>query len=147
MYYKNLYPVKNSFVPLVFDAVDQFLGRDFHHLIGADFINQTPLVNITETPENYLIEVAAAGLQKNDFKIELDKNQLIVSVEKQQEALPEGQRFVRREFAYTNFKRAFRLAQNVDKEAINAKYENGILQIAIPKKTEVSAEAKTITIS
>ena len=147
MYYKNVYPVKSSFVPSVFEAVDQFLGRDFHHLIGADFINQTPLVNITETPENYLIEVAAAGLQKTDFKLELDKNQLIVSVEKEAEKLPEGQRFVRREFAYANFKRAFRLAQHVDKEAINAKYENGILQIAIPKKTEVSAEAKTITIA
>jgi HSP20 family protein len=95
-------------------------------------------VNIKETPENFEVEVAAPGMNKKDFKIQLDGNMLIISSEKtntQQEN--ENEKYTRREFSYQSFYRTFNLAKEVvDVDKIQAKYENGLLQLLIPKKEE-----------
>ena len=97
-----------------------------------------PLVNIKEDNENFLVEMAAPGMEKNDFKVELDGNLLTITSEKQnQNEVKEGERYSRREFSYQSFQRSFQLPKDVvDAEKIEAKYENGVLRLLIPKKEE-----------
>ena len=97
-----------------------------------------PAINIKETNEAFEVEMAAPGMKKNDFKIELEGNLLTISSEtSNQTEEKEGDRYSRREFSYLSFQRSFTLAKDVlDAEKIKAKYENGILHLSIPKKEE-----------
>ena len=97
-----------------------------------------PLVNIKEDNDNFLVEMAAPGMEKNDFKVELDGNLLTITSEKQNEnEVKEGERYSRREFSYQSFQRSFQLPKEVvDADKIEAKYENGVLRLSIPKKEE-----------
>ncbi|HEY6953964.1 MAG TPA: Hsp20/alpha crystallin family protein [Flavisolibacter sp.] len=97
-----------------------------------------PLVNIKEDNDNFLVEMAAPGMEKNDFKVELDGNLLTITSEKQNEnEVKEGERYSRREFSYQSFQRSFQLPKEVvDADKIEAKYENGVLRLLIPKKEE-----------
>lgn len=97
-----------------------------------------PAVNIKETGENYEVEVAAPGMNKKDFNITLEGNFLTISskVEHQQEQKESG--YSRREFSYQSFTRSFELPKNVVDEAnIQARYEDGLLHLTIPKREEV----------
>ena len=97
-----------------------------------------PSVNIQETADNYEVEVAAPGMDKNDFKITLDGNLLIISSVKEQEQTNDEATFTRREFSYESFQRSFQLPKNVvDEDKITARYENGLLHLSIPKREEV----------
>jgi HSP20 family protein len=120
---------------------DDFFNRDLFNWGNANFsdTNTTiPAVNIKETAENYEVEVAAPGMTKDDFKIELDGNSLTISSEKtQQNEENEGERYARKEFSYQSFQRTLTLHKDVvDIENIQAKYENGLLRLLIPKKEE-----------
>jgi HSP20 family protein len=97
-----------------------------------------PLVNIKEDNDNFLVEMAAPGMEKNDFKVELDGNLLTITSEKQNgNEVKEGERYSRREFSYQSFQRSFQLPKEVvDADKIEAKYENGVLRLLIPKKEE-----------
>ena len=97
-----------------------------------------PAVNITENKEDYKLSVAAPGLKKDDFKIDVEGNMLTISSEKENRQEPkEGERYSRREFSYQSFQRVFELPVHVvDAEHIQAKYENGLLHLVIPKKEE-----------
>ena len=97
-----------------------------------------PAVNIKETPETFEVEMAAPGMTKNDFKIELDSNVLTITSERSMESEPkDGERYSRKEFSYQSFQRTFTLPKEVvDDEKIQAKYENGVLYLVIPKKEE-----------
>ena len=97
-----------------------------------------PAVNIRENAEKFEVEMAAPGMNKEDFRIELEGNQLRISSEKQTEnEMKEGERYTRREFSYQSFQRSFTLPKEVvDVEQIGAKYENGVLHLLIPKKEE-----------
>lgn len=97
-----------------------------------------PAVNIRETIEGFEVEMAAPGMTKQDFKIELDNNLLSISSEKKQEVeKKEGERYTRKEFSYHSFHRSFTLPTGVvDADKINARYENGVLHLNIPKKEE-----------
>jgi HSP20 family protein len=97
-----------------------------------------PLVNIKETNESYEVEMAAPGMSKNDFKVELDGNVLTITSEKQNEnEAKDGERYSRREFSYQSFQRSFQLPKEVvDADKIEAKYENGVLRLVVPKKEE-----------
>ena len=97
-----------------------------------------PAVNIKETNEAFEVEMAAPGMNKNDFKIELEGNLLTISSETNKETEEkEGDRYSRREFSYQSFQRSFTLAKDVlDSDKINAKYEDGVLRLLIPKKEE-----------
>lgn len=96
-----------------------------------------PSVNIKENEEGFEVEMAIPGMDKGDFKIELNQDVLTISSEKKVEnEVKEGEHFTRREFSYQSFSRSFTLPNTVDNEKINAKYENGILSVAIPKREE-----------
>ena len=120
---------------------DDFLNRDLFDWSGSNYSNTNttvPAVNIKETGTNYEVEVAAPGMTKKDFKVELDGNRLTISSEKTiQNENTEDERYARREFSYEAFQRSFNLQKEVvDIEKIQAKYENGLLRLIIPKKEE-----------
>ena len=98
----------------------------------------TPAVNIKETDKSFELDLAVPGMDKKDFKIELNDASITISAkhENKIEETNEKERYSRREFSYQSFSRSFVLAEDlVDTEAINAKYENGILNVSIPKKS------------
>ena len=125
-------------LPMIFD---DFFNRDLFNWGTSNFsdTNTTiPAVNIKETAENYEVDVAAPGMTKKDFKVELDGNALTISSERtNQKDENEGERYARKEFSYQSFQRTFTLQKDVvDIDKIQAKYENGLLQLLIPKKEE-----------
>lgn len=98
-----------------------------------------PAVNIKETGDAFEVEMAAPGMSKADFKVELDNNLLTISSEKKtQNEEKNGNQYTRREFSYQSFQRSFQLPKEVvDADKIQARYNNGLLQLTIPKKEEV----------
>jgi HSP20 family protein len=120
---------------------DDFFSRDLWNwgLANNSTTNTTiPAVNIRESAENFEVEVAAPGMKKEDFRVELDGNNLTISSEMRNEnEVKEGERYTRREFSYQSFQRSFTLPRNVvDVDQIHAKYENGVLHLLIPKREE-----------
>ena len=109
----------------------------------------SPALNILEKENGFRVELAAPGMEKESFKIDINKeNQLVISAEKKTESEENKERFLRKEFAYIQFVKTITLPDSVDKDAITASYENGILGVEIPKKQRAATEeAKTITIS
>lgn len=132
---------------------DDIFTRDLLDWNSSHFSNTgttLPAVNIKETSEAFEVQMAAPGMNKDDFKVELDNNLLTISSEKQQEnEVNESESFNRREFSYQSFQRSFRLAKEaVDAEKIQAKYENGVLHLLIPKREEIKQKpARLINIS
>lgn len=129
--------VSNYSMPTI---LDDFFNRDVFNW-GTNYLNSgssLPAVNIKETPENFNVEMAAPGMDKKDFKIQLDGHTLTISAEKQNEQeQKEGETYNRKEFNYLSFCRSFHLPKNfVDGDNIKAKYENGILHLEIPKREE-----------
>ena len=106
-----------------------------------------PPVNISENAKGYYLEVAAPGMEKADFNLKLDGNILTISAERKNETKDETTKSIRREFSYRSFKRSFTLDEKIDATNINAKYENGVLKVELPKKEETKALAKEITIA
>ena len=117
--------------------MDEFFGRDFYpaHYQRNGF-KSLPAVNITESENGYTIEVAAPGLNKKDFKIDLDKNSLTIASAREDKQEENNEKFTRREFRYANFSRAFTLPETVDGEKISAVHKDGILYVDIPKMEE-----------
>lgn len=119
---------------------DRFFENDLFDWSNRNFsaTNTTlPSVNIKESIDDFEVEVAAPGFAKDDFKIELNRDMLTISSEKEiNNEIKEGQQFTQREFSYQSFSRSFTLPNIVDSEKIGARYENGILRITIPKKEE-----------
>lgn len=107
---------------------------------------QVPAVNIHENAEGYQLELMAPGLNKEDFKINVEKGLLTISYERKAEQEQKDLKTHRREFRFASFKRSFNVDDQINVEAINAKYENGILTLALPKKEEVKVSPKEITI-
>ena len=107
-----------------------------------------PAVNVKENKEAFELEVAAPGLQKQDFKLNVEDNLLTISYEKQTstEQNNEDTKIHRQEFSTRSFKRSFTLDEKIDAGKIVAKYENGILSISLPKKEEVKITPKAIEI-
>ncbi len=108
-----------------------------------------PAVNIRENDESYIIEMAAPGLSKENFKVNLNRNRLEITSEKKEEKNEEDQRYSRREFSYQSFQRTFTLPEGtVEGEKIAARYTDGILMITIPKREEVKPKpARNIEIN
>jgi len=106
-------------------------------LVNNSATNTTlPSVNIRETNDNFIVEMAAPGMTKDDFKIELDGNLLTISSEKEdRNEMKDGEKYTRQEFSYQSFQRSFQLPKDVvDSDKIQAKYENGVLNLVVPKK-------------
>ena len=96
----------------------------------------TPAVNIVELENEYRVDVAAPGLEKEDFKVELENRVLSVSAEKKEEEEEKTEKFNRKEFNYQTFKRSFKLPNTVEGDKIRAEYKSGILSVFLPKKEE-----------
>ena len=118
--------------------IDEMFNRELPSVFTSNYTRgmSLPQVNIQETPDSYLVEMAVPGLKKSDFDISLDNNDLIISAETKTENEEENKHFTRREFGYSSFKRSFMLPETVDESKIKAKYEDGILNIELPKKEE-----------
>jgi HSP20 family protein len=127
--------VKTQFAPKHFNG---FFGKDvFNELYNPVFSGSVPAVNVLEGVEGFKIEVAAPGLGKGDFKLNLEKNQLTISASKEQNnAENENEKYTRREFKYTSFQRTFTLPNTVDGEKVGATYAEGILTVTLPKREE-----------
>jgi HSP20 family protein len=109
-----------------------------------------PAVNVKETNEAYELEVAAPGLTRDDFKVEMNNDRLIISGEKKLENKEgrEGSDYVRKEFSYQSFMRSFSLPEAmVDSNRISAKYHDGILHILVPKTENAKPRMKKIQVS
>ena len=101
-----------------------------------------PAANIMEHENDFQLEIAVPGLNKEDFKIGIENSVLTISSEKQDENNENNKDYTRREFAYGNFSRSFTLPKSVNTDNINATYKNGILQIVLPKKEEDRTKIK-----
>jgi HSP20 family protein len=110
-----------------------------------------PAVNIFENLTTFVVELAVPGLTKEDFTIEIEENLLKVASEVKKETETSDTnadvRYTRKEFSFSNFKRTFTLPENIKSEDVKAKYENGVLQIALPKKEEEKELKKMVEIS
>lgn len=139
----SMLPVHNSLLP----NVSRFFDDDWNSLFdwsNRNLLNKAtmPQVNIKETNDEYLVEVAAPGMKKEDFQIELHNNVLTIQSEKRQEhEEKEGESYTRREFSYQSFKRTFNLNERVvDEGNIKANYKDGILSLSLPKKEEAKVK-------
>jgi len=129
------------------NLLDDFFSNSFDFL-GHDSAAQSPSVNIKENKDSFHLELAAPGLNKEDFKINIDKNLLKISVAKEEVKETEEQgKYTRREFNYQSFSRSFTLPETIDKKAIAAAYDSGVLTLSLPKKEEAKEETREITIS
>ncbi len=127
---------------------DHFFNGSIADFVGSDFVNNQPSVNILESDKDFKIELAAPGLEKKDFQLKVEEDQLKIAFEKKTKEATEDKKFTRREFSYSSFERTFNLNDEVDKNNISASYENGILNITIAKKEIDEKEIKrTIEIS
>lgn len=125
-------------LPTLFDELFNSNFEDWRRANYDDFAETMPAVNIIQSPEQYVVEIAVPGFEKSDFNILLDGDQLTVSSEKKiTRSLKKAERFSKREFNYRAFSRSFSLPDSVNASKIAATYENGILAIIIPKKDEV----------
>lgn len=137
--------LNNRSLPRTFDTVFNDL---FSGLAGGvnEALNTVP-VNVHETKDAYHLEVSAPGLNKEDFAVNLDNGLLTVSYEKKEEAKSADDfKTLRREFSFRSFKRNFTLNDDVNAENIQAKYENGILKVYLPKTEPAQSGNRQINI-
>lgn len=106
-----------------------------------------PAVNIEETEKEYQVSLAAPGMSKDDFKIDVNGNMLTISAEKEETTEEKEKPFTRREYNYSSFSRSFTLPDEVNRESIVARYENGVLKLLLPRREEIKkTTAKTIAV-
>lgn len=135
----------------VLDRFDQltndFFNRGLNTFFGSDYFLSQPSVNVFESEGEFRIELAAPGLEKNDFNVKVEGNNLIISVQREQnEEKTVSGNYVRKEFNYSAFTRSFRLPENVNAEEIKAQYDKGILNVALPKVAPDKPALRTIAI-
>jgi HSP20 family protein len=115
--------------------LDDLFTKDFiPELFENGSFKSVPAVNIVEGNNEFTIEVAAPGLNKKDFNISLDNNQLTISSEKEDKTGDQSEKIVRKEFRYDSFCRTFTLPETVESDKISARHNDGILYVTIPKK-------------
>ncbi|MCX6351340.1 MAG: Hsp20/alpha crystallin family protein [Bacteroidetes bacterium] len=125
--------------PTPFNGVLENLFNE--NFFSKDFASFVPAVNIAEDEKTYHVELSAAGFNKEDISINLEKDTLTICGEHKTEDTEDAKNYSRKEFNYGSFKRSFVLPETVNTESISAAYENGILSISIPKKEEEKTKA------
>ena len=151
---KTLVRTNGSLFPTIPSLLNDFFTDDWLNSSLANWKSSgatLPAVNVRETNDDFRIEVAAPGMKRDDFKVELDNNVLTISSERENSREEKGNdgNFTRREFSYQSFQRSFTLPENqVEGDKIAARYVDGILQITVPKKEVAKVKpAKQIAIS
>ena len=125
-----------NYLPSFFD---RFFNNELMDWGNSNFSSTNtslPAVNVKETNDEFLIELAAPGMEKKDFKINFKNNVITISSEKENNKEEKNENYTRREFSYQSFSRSFTLPVIVETDKITAKYENGLLRVNIPKKEE-----------
>lgn len=142
--------IKNANNPInqqVNQWMDDFFGKSIGDLVGGDNLHQNPKVNITENEQSFVVSLAAPGLTKSDFQIEIEDESLVISAKKMEESKKEDDQFLRREFNYHSFSQRFKVSKDIDKEKITASYEAGILNVNLPKLAKKVVNKKAIEIA
>jgi len=135
--------VKNSqrssrMQPSWYNPLNRFFKSDFMELWDEENPMTVPSINISEGKNNFKIELAAPGLKKEDFNIEMNGNLLTISSERESETKSDtdDHNFSHREYNYSSFSRSFSLPDNADSSRISAKYADGVLRLDVPKKAD-----------
>jgi HSP20 family protein len=100
-----------------------------------------PAVNIAEKNDQFDVTLAAPGMKKDDFNIDVEGNMLTISAETKEEKEQKEERYTRKEFSYSSFSRSFTLPEGINKEKIDASYENGLLRVSLPKTDDAKKAA------
>lgn len=132
-----------SSLPSFNDVFESILNDSF---FNDRLVARVPAANISETEDHYHVELAAPGLKKEDFKINLDRNVLHISVERQNESSDAQKNYSKREYSYSSFVRSFTLPDSANAENIEASYTDGVLKIDIAKREEAKAIRRQIEI-
>lgn len=133
----------NSLMPGFNDIFESFFNDSF---LSDRMTTRVPAANISETPDHFHIELAAPGLKKEDFKLNLEQNVLTISVEQSQENTGENKNYNKREYSYSSFVRSFTLPDSADDSGIEAEYTDGILKINIAKREEAKTVRRQIEV-
>ncbi|GAB2971068.1 Hsp20/alpha crystallin family protein [Mucilaginibacter puniceus] len=133
----------NALMPGFNDVFDSIFNDTF---FNDRMITRVPAVNISETENNYHVELAAPGLKKEDFKLNLERNVLTISVETTADHQDNQKNYSKREYSYQSFVRSFTLPDSADDSNINATYTDGILKIDIAKREEAKTVRRQIEI-
>jgi HSP20 family protein len=123
--------------------VDDFFNRGVSDFFSADFVLSRPSVNISETTEGWMLELAAPGLEKSDFEIKLEGDAIVVSAKKSSDIEEKNDNYTRREFNFSSFSRSFQLPKEVEVSKISAQYENGVLHLLLPKAIKEEIQNST----
>lgn len=135
-------------VPAVGGFFENFLNKDWNKVFYDDnWSNTTAPVNIKETEKSYEIDVIAPGLNKEEFKIDVDKDTLNISFEHKEEKEESNDKVLRNEYSFKSFKRSFTLNEKVNASEISATYTDGVLKVVLPKKEDLDAGVRSISIS
>jgi HSP20 family protein len=132
---KMLARINKSYVPAYWD--DFFNDNFFNQLNSRSSNENRPAVNVSENDKEYFIEVAAPGIDRKAFHLEIENDVLTISSEKKESKEDQKKNFLRKEFNYQSFKRSFQLPETIDQEQIKASFDAGILTLTLPKKAEV----------
>jgi len=130
----------NLFFP---SLMNDFMGPDWFGGT-AKWNTSVPAVNIKDNEEDFELELAVPGVKKDDFTVEMDNDVLTISSEMKSENEETQDNYTRKEFSYSSFRRAFTLPDTVDGSKIDAKYEDGILKLTLPKKQEALPKPKRL---
>ncbi|MES2275194.1 MAG: Hsp20/alpha crystallin family protein [Bacteroidota bacterium] len=133
----------NTLMPGFNDVFDSIFNDTF---FNDRMVTRVPAVNISESENNYHVELAAPGLKKEDFKLNLERNQLRISVEQSSDHQDNQKNYSKREYSYSSFVRSFTLPESADDGKIDASYTDGILRIDIAKREEAKAVRRQIEI-
>ena len=133
----------SSLMPGINDVFESIFNDTF---FNDRMIARVPAVNISETENNYHVELAAPGLKKEDFKLNLEQNNLTISVEQTAEQNDQRKNYTKREYSYSSFVRSFTLPEGADHNNIDATYTDGILKVDIAKREEAKAVRRQIEI-
>ena len=134
--------------PKLPSLLDNFFNSDISDFLG-NWEGTVPSVNVSETSDDYRIEMAAPGMVKENLDVKIENELLVITGNQQEQKEDHQNKYHRREFSYQSFQRSFHLPEGIDIERIEATYKEGILSVRLPKKEEIKKrqEVKSISIS
>lgn len=132
--------VRKNTAPYFPAVLDELLNTDWLGGRTQNLASNSPAVNIIEKDQAFTLELAAPGMKKDDFNIELNNDLLSISVSRESDQEAEDIKYTRREFSFASFKRSFTLPESINTAEISATYEDGILVVELPKREEAQVQ-------